>query len=33
MTTGGYVFLAIGWGIVLALVTFSLAKMLRRKKG
>jgi hypothetical protein len=33
MTTGGYIFLAVGWGIVLTLVTFSMTKMLRRKKG
>jgi len=33
MTTHGYVFMAIGWGIVLALAAFSIARLLRRKKG
>jgi uncharacterized protein (TIGR03382 family) len=33
MTTQGYVFLAIGWGIVLALVGFSLTRLFRRRKG
>jgi len=33
MTTGGYIFFAIGWGLVLALAIFSMTKMLRRKKG
>jgi len=33
MTTQGYVFMAIGWGIVLALAAFSVARLCRRKKG
>ena len=33
MTTQGYVFMAIGWGIVLALSVFSIARLLGRKKG
>jgi len=33
MTTQGYVFMAIGWGIVLALAAFSVGGLLRRKKG
>jgi len=33
MTTGGYIFLAIGWGIVLGLATFAMTRLLRRKKG
>jgi len=33
MTTQGYVFMTIGWGIVLALAAFSVARLLRRKKG
>jgi hypothetical protein len=33
MTTGGYLFLAIAWGLVLWLVIFSMARFLRRKKG
>ena len=33
MTTSGYIFLVIGWGIVLGLVTFAMARLFRRKKG
>jgi hypothetical protein len=33
MTTGGYIFLVIGWGLVLSLVIFAMTKLLRRKKG
>lgn len=33
MTAQGWIFLAIGWGIVLALGVFSAARLLRRKKG
>lgn len=33
MTTNGYVFMAIGWGIVLTLAGFSITRLLRRKKG
>jgi Mn2+/Fe2+ NRAMP family transporter len=33
MTTGGYIFLVIGWGIVLGLVTFAMTRLFRRKKG
>ena len=33
MTTSGYVFLAIGWGIVLSLSIFSVARLIRGKKG
>jgi hypothetical protein len=32
MTTSGYVFLAIGWGIVLSLSIFSVARLIGRKK-
>jgi hypothetical protein len=32
MTTGGYVFMAIAWGAVLTLVTFSMSRLLSRKK-
>jgi hypothetical protein len=32
MTTQGYLFLAIGWGIVLALAVFSITKLFGRKK-
>jgi hypothetical protein len=32
MTTGGYVFLVIGWGIVLTLVIFAMARLFRRTK-
>jgi len=33
MTTQGYVFMAIGWGIVLILAGFSITKFLRHRKG
>ncbi len=33
MTTSGYIFLAIGWGLVLSLVTFAMTRLLKRKKG
>jgi uncharacterized membrane protein len=33
MTTQGYVFMTIAWGIVLALAAFSVTRLLRRKKG
>jgi hypothetical protein len=33
MTAQGYLFLAIGWGIVLSLGIFSISRLLRRKKG
>jgi hypothetical protein len=33
MTTSGYVFMAIGWGLVLSLVAFALTRLLRRKRG
>ena len=32
MTTQGYVFMVIGWGIVLSLVIFSTSRLLRRPK-
>jgi|WetSurMetagenome_2_1015567.scaffolds.fasta_scaffold11090_3 hypothetical protein len=32
MTTGGYIFLVIGWGLVLSLATFAMTKLLRRPK-
>ena len=32
MTTGGYIFFAIGWGIVLSLVAFSMSRLLRKPK-
>jgi hypothetical protein len=33
MTTNGYIFLVIGWGLVLGLMTFALMKLFGRKKG
>lgn len=33
MTTSGYVFLVIGWGLVLSLVIFALTRLFGRKKG
>jgi len=33
MTTNGYIFMLIGWGIVLSLAVFSIARLLRRRKG
>jgi len=32
MTTGGYIFMVIGWGIVLGLVTFAMTRLLRHTK-
>jgi len=32
MTVGGYIFLAIGWGIVLSLTIFSFARLFGKKK-
>jgi hypothetical protein len=32
MTVQGYIFLVIGWGIVLGLATFSTTRLLRRRK-
>ena len=32
MTVAGYIFLAIGWGIVLVLAIFSTARLLRGRK-
>jgi hypothetical protein len=32
MTAGGYIFLAIGWGIVLMLAIFSVARLFGKKK-
>jgi len=32
MTTGGYIFMVIGWGIVLSLVTFAMTRLFRRTK-
>ena len=32
MTTNGYIFLVIGWGIVLGLVTFAMTKLFRHTK-
>jgi hypothetical protein len=32
MTASGYIFLAIGWGIVLWLSIFSVARLIGRKK-
>jgi len=32
MTASGYIFLAIGWGIVLSLSIFSVARLIGRKK-
>lgn len=31
MTPGGWLFMALGWGFVLALVVFSMGRMLSRK--
>jgi hypothetical protein len=32
MTTSGYIFLFIGWGIVLGLVIFAMSRLFRRTK-
>ena len=32
MTVGGYIFLAIGWGIVLTLAIFSFRRLFGKKK-
>jgi hypothetical protein len=32
MTTGGYVFMAIAWGAVLALVTFAMYRLFFSRK-
>ncbi len=32
MTAQGYVFLIVGWGIVLGLTAFSIARLLRKPK-
>jgi hypothetical protein len=32
MTAQGYIFMAIGWGIVLTLAGFSITRLLRRRK-
>jgi hypothetical protein len=32
MTTSGYIFLVIGWGIVLGLVIFAMSRLFRRTK-
>jgi hypothetical protein len=31
MTLGGWIFLILGWGLVLSLVSFSLWKLMREK--
>jgi hypothetical protein len=32
MTAQGYIFLAVGWGVVLVLAIFSTARLLRKPK-
>jgi len=32
MTTNGYIFLVIGWGIVLGLGAFAMTRLFRRRK-
>jgi hypothetical protein len=32
MTTGGYIFLVVGWGIVLCFAAFAMARFLGRRK-
>jgi hypothetical protein len=32
MTAQGYIFMAIGWGLVLSLVIYAMGRLLRRTK-